>query len=195
MDEINQAITVLKQGGIVIFPTDTAFGIGCRMDIAQSVEKLFAIRRRPDNQATPVLVSSQKMALTYLLHPVSNNVRQLMNEYWPGALTIVYPCQISKVPSQVRGGGKNLGVRMPDYEVTLRIIEEVGVPILGPSANFHGFETPYEYNKLDKAFVRLVDFTVSGVCKIKNVSTVVDCSVKPAKIIRQGEIVIDWSKQ
>ncbi len=190
MDEIDQAITVLKQGGIVIFPTDTAFGIGCRMDVAQSVEKLFTIRRRPDNQATPVLVSSQNMALTYLLHPVADNVRQLMDKYWPGALTIVVPCKIARVPSQVRGGKNNLGVRMPDHEVTLRIIEEVGVPILGPSANFHGFETPYEYNKLDKEFVRLVDFAVSGTCKKKNVSTVVDCSVNPPKIIRQGEVVI-----
>ncbi len=190
MDEINQAITVLIQGGIVIFPTDTAFGIGCRMDIVKSVERLFAIRKRPVSKATPVLVGSSEMAFTYLLHPVANNVRQLMNKYWPGALTIVFPCQIAKVPSLVRGGGNNLGVRMPDNEVTLRIIEEVGVPILGPSANFHGFETPYEYNKLDKELVRLVDFAVTGTCKKKNVSTVVDCSVKPPKIIRQGEVVI-----
>ncbi len=188
--ELTEAIKILQQGGIVIFPTDTAFGIGCRMDMAKSVERLFTIRRRPANQATPVLVDSQKMALTYLLHPIPNNVRQLMNEYWPGALTIITPCQIAKVPSLVRGDGKNLGVRIPDHEATLHLIEGVGVPVLGPSANFHGCETPYEYNKLDKTLIRLVDFTVSGKCTKKNVSTVVDCSVSPFRIIRQGILKI-----
>lgn len=188
--EVTEAIKVLKQGGIVIFPTDTAFGIGCRMDLESSVRKLFTVRRRPASQAAPVLVGSQKMALAYLLHPIPNNVRQLMDKYWPGALTIVYSCNISLVPSYVRGNGINLGVRMPDHRTALQLIEGVGVPILGPSANFHGHKTPFDFSDLDKNLIKLADFVVTGNCRKKNVSTVIDCSVNPPKIIRQGEVII-----
>lgn len=191
MSNLAEAIKILKQGGIVIFPTDTAFGIGCRMDSEQSVKKLFEIRKRPVNQATPVLVSSVGMAEAYFLSPLPDNVRHLMEKYWPGGLTIVYPCQDAKVPSLVRGGRENLGVRMPDHEIALKLIEGVDVPILGPSANFHGEKTPYTYNDLDPDLVKLVDYVLKGDCKIGHVSTVVDCSVVPWKILRQGAIKIE----
>jgi L-threonylcarbamoyladenylate synthase len=191
MEELNEAAKILKQGGIVIFPTDTAFGIGCRMDIESSVKRLFAIRRRPIIQATPVLVSSIEMAEKYLHSPLPDNVRRLMETYWPGGLTIVYPCPENKVTSLVRGDGKNLGVRIPNHKITIQLIESVGVPILGPSANFHGEKTPYSYEDLDPELLRLVDCVVSGECKTGKASTVVDCSVKPWKIIRQGAVTLN----
>jgi L-threonylcarbamoyladenylate synthase len=191
MMNINEAIHILKQGGIVIYPTDTAFGIGCRIDDEKSVERLFKLRKRPENQPTPVLVGSLEMALDYLLSPISNNVRHLMGKYWPGALTIVYPCLVDKVPPLVRGKGKNLGVRMPDHDVAVTLINGVGVPILGPSANFHGESTPYSFGQLDGKLIKLIDYVIPGRGKTGNVSTVVDCSVKPWKILRQGAINID----
>jgi L-threonylcarbamoyladenylate synthase len=113
-----------------------------------------------------------------------------MERYWPGALTIVYPCKKNLVPSFVRGKGENLGVRMPNHKTSLSLIESVGVPILGPSANFHEKKTPYKYDQLDKELVRLVDYVIAGKCKIGNVSTVVDCSTAPWKIIRDGAVKI-----
>lgn len=191
MEDLENAIKIVKEGGIVIFPTDTAFGIGCRMDSEQSVKKLFEIRKRPVNQATPVLVSSVGMAEVYFFSPLPDNVRHLMDKYWPGGLTIVYSCQDDKVPSLVRGGRENLGVRMPDHGMALKLIEGVDVPILGPSANFHGDKTPYTYNDLDPDLVRLADYVLKGDSKIGHVSTVVDCSVVPWKILRQGAIKIE----
>jgi L-threonylcarbamoyladenylate synthase len=190
MDKIKEAVKVLNQGGIVVYPTDTAFGIGCRIDNESSIKKLFEIRRRPKSQAVPVLVSSIEMAKKFLLSPLPNNVRHLMERYWPGALTIVYPCKKNLVPSFVRGKGENLGVRMPNHKTSLSLIESVGVPILGPSANFHEKKTPYKYDQLDKELVRLVDYVIAGKCKMGNVSTVVDCSTAPWKIIRDGAVKI-----
>src|SRR3989344_7289462 len=135
--DIEKSIKTLNQGGIVIFPTDTAYGIGCRIDKTNSVRKLFKTRKRPESQPALVLVDSIEMAQNYLM-PFDLKVRKLIEKYWPGALTIVYNCQIEKVPSPVRGGGKTLGVRMPDHPLILRLIQEVGVPIFGSSANFHG---------------------------------------------------------
>lgn len=186
-DSISEAIETIKKGGIVIYPTDTAFGIGCRIDDLKAVDRLFKIRRRPMTQATPVLVDSIKMSLTCLSSP-SDIVRRLMKTYWPGALTIVAPCKTNLIYSPIRGGGKNLGVRMPDHKTALSIIHGVGVPILGPSANFHGAPTPFRFEDLDPELTKLVDFVVPGTCKAGNVSTVVDCTVTPFRIVRQGAV-------
>lgn len=183
------AIKIFKQGGIVVFPTETAFGVGCRLDSPQSIERLFKIRKRPLNQATPVLVDSSEMAEGYLL-PLKKDVKNLMTNNWPGALTIIYPCLLDKVPSLVRGGGKTLGVRFPNHQTILEIIKEVGIPILGPSANFHGSPTPYCFKDLDKEFLRLVDLVLPGECQFGLASTVVDCSLSPWKIIRQGSVKV-----
>lgn len=188
-DLIRNAIQVLRSGGIVIFPTDTAFGIGCRMDDYQAVDRLFAIRKRSLTQATPVLVAGDGMAITYYLDP-PEIVRRLMKQYWPGALTIIARCKKERVHSPIRGGGETIGFRMPNHETALALIRGVGVPILGPSANFSGHPTPYRDEDLDPELVKLVDFVVSGEAgsRYAGPSTVVDCSVAPYRIVRQGAV-------
>ncbi len=188
-EELQPAIEVLQNGGIIVFPTDTAFGVGCRMDNEKAVEKLFQVRRRPETQAVSVLVSSPEMAEKYL-QPLPNEVKNLMQKYWPGALTITFSCKKEMVPSLVRGGGETLGVRMPNHEVPLALINSLNIPILGPSANFHGQPTPYKFEELDPEFVKLVDYVFPGECPVGQASTVIDCSVKPWKIIRQGAVKI-----
>jgi L-threonylcarbamoyladenylate synthase len=188
-EEIQTAVRILKDGGIVIYPTDTAFGIGCRIDDKKAVDRLFDLRKRPLSQATPVLVSSVAMALSYFESP-NDIVRHLMKLYWPGALTIIANCNIALVHSPIRGGGKTIGMRQPDHETAIRIIHEVGVPVLGPSANFHGLPTPYTYESLDPELIRLVDYVVPGVGKAGNVSTVVDTTTDPVTIVRQGAVLL-----
>src|SRR5690349_2468879 len=148
-EQIKQAITVLKQGGVIIFPTDTAFGIGCRIDNEVAIKHLFALRKRPETKATPVLVSGVQMAKEYLLEIPQDVSEKLIKPYWPGALTIVLPCKTEKVPEFVRGKGSNLGVRMPNNTTALEIIRQVGVPLIGTSANFHGEATPYAFEDLN----------------------------------------------
>ena len=190
LDEIEKACDILNNGGIVIFPTDTAFGVGCRIDNVKSIERLFEIRKRPESQATPVLFNSIKMVEDYLL-PIQPDVYPLMKTHWPGALTIVLPCKLDKVPSLVRGGGTNLGVRIPDHEIPLELIRRINTPILGPSANFHGANTPFSYSDIDPAFIELVDFSLTGETKDeKNVSTIIDCSTRPWKVLRKGMVIV-----
>lgn len=188
MNEVQNAIDILKEGGIVIFPTDTAFGIGCRIDDEKAIERLFRIRKRPVNQAVPVLVSSLEMAANYVQIIPQDVQKKLIDKYWPGALTIVFPCKTEKVPGLVRGGGETLGIRMPDHKITLSIIAGVGVPVLGPSANFSGDLTPYKFKSLDPELLKLVDYSVHGETKSVNVSTVVDVANKPWKVLREGAI-------
>ena len=186
---IEKAIEILKSGGIVIFPTDTAFGIGCRIDNEQAIQRLYELRKRPQNKAVPVLCSSIQMVREYV-NPFGSDVRRLMQKYWSGALTLVLSAKTNKVPELIRGGGKTIGIRIPDYNSALRIIRAVGVPILGPSANFAGEKTPFTFSDLDPDLVRKVDFVLPGRCKIKRPSTVLDVSQKPWRVIREGAVFV-----
>lgn len=190
-NQIDQAIRVLNQGGIVVFPTDTAFGIGCRIDNQDAVQKLFKIRKRPQSQAVPVLVSDLDMAKKYVSVFPEKVVQELINHYWPGALTIVLKAKKDRVSSLIRGNGETIGIRMPNHLSVLEIIKRVGVPILGPSANFHGDNTPYMFKDLDPKLISLVDFVVKGDCSIKKASTVIDCAQDPWRILRQGAVTVN----
>lgn len=184
--DISKAIAILKDGGIVIFPTDTAFGIGCRIDGKRAVRRLFALRKRPETQAVPVLVDTVKMAQEYLEPIPQEVIDKLIEPYWPGALTIVLPCKKEKVPKLVRGGGTTLGVRIPNHPTARVLIRGVGKPILGPSANLHGKPTPYHFFDLNPEFTKLADYVVPGECLVCKPSTVIDCSTKPWRIVRSG---------
>jgi L-threonylcarbamoyladenylate synthase len=188
-NKMEQAIEVLNSGGIIIFPTDTAFGVGCRIDKKEAVDRLFQIRNRPMTQALPILVSNVEQALAYYNSP-SDIVRRLMKTYWPGALTIVDTCKKELIYSPIRGGKDTVGIRWPNHPTAQALIEAVGVPIVGPSANFHGKPTPFTFDSLDPEFIKLVDFVVSGVCKDASPSTVVDCTTDPYTIIRQGAVIL-----
>lgn len=184
---IEQAVSILKDGGIVIFPTDTAFGIGCRADKYTSVERLFLLRKRPLHQPTPVLVDSLEMAERYAV--VSAEVKeQLIEQYWPGALTIIMPAKETVLPLLQKNGG--VGLRIPNHPTIRQIIRELGVPVLGPSANFHGEPTPYNFTDLDPELVKFVDFVVEGECTTKEASTVISTLSKPWEILRQGAVKV-----
>jgi L-threonylcarbamoyladenylate synthase len=135
-------------------------------------------------------VNGKSMALAYF-QPINSLTGNLMDKYWPGALTIVYLARTDKIYQPVRGGKDTVGIRMPDHTLTLEIISQTGVPLLGPSANFHGQPTPYDRRDLDPELVSLVDFVVSGSCPVKNTSTVADSTGDQFRIIRQGALTID----
>jgi L-threonylcarbamoyladenylate synthase len=188
--QIEEAEKVLNNGVIIIFPTDTAFGIGCRIDSEEATARLFKIRNRPTNQPTPILVSDLEMVKEYADNVSEEVIQHLINPFWPGALTIILKAKINKVPLLVRGGTETVGVRMPGQLAMLELIKNVGVPILGPSANFHGAPTPYDFSSLDPKLTSLVDYVIEGECSVKNVSTVIDCTKNPWEILRQGAIQV-----
>lgn len=187
---LEKAVQVVRNGGIVIFPTDTAFGIGCRIDDEKAVARLFKIRKRSVDKAVPVLASSIGMVEEYVEIP--DKVRTLTEKYWPGALTIVLNCKKEKVSGLVLGGGEALGIRVPDHDEIRTLIKEVGVPILAPSANFAGENTPFKISDIDPLLASLVDGVFPGKCKLNKASTVLDCAKLPWKIIREGAVRINF---
>lgn len=183
----DEIVNNFRDGKVGIFPTDTAFGIGCRIDAQTSIERIYKIRNRPEEKALLALVSSVEMAEQYVTIP-SEVKTQLVEKYWPGGLTIILNCNVEKVPSVVRADGPTLAVRWPDHKMLCDIITRVGVPIVAPSANFSGELTPLSMDEVDSRLLEAVDFNVSGVCTIKGVSTIIDTTVTPWKIVREGVV-------
>ena len=186
-EKIQKAAEILQNGGIVLLPTDTVFGICCRIDKKDSLERLFAIKKRDPKQAVPVLVSSTDMVKKYAL-PLDEKIEDLMERYWPGGLTLVLPCKKDSVLPLVRGDGDTLGFRIPNMPSVFQIIEKVGVPIVGTSANFHGNPSVTKYKDLDPQLVALVDFVLEEDSLGGIASTVLDCSTIPWKILRKGAV-------
>src|SRR5260221_281878 len=120
----------------------------------------------------------------------SSEVLELMKKYWPGGLTIVLPCKTDKVLESIRGGGSTIGVRQPNSKILQELIQKVDVPITGTSANFHGKKTPTKQSELEPELIKLVDLVIPGDSGMQQASTILDCSVKPWKILRQGAIVL-----
>lgn len=191
MDDLRLFIDKLNKGGILIYPTDTAYGIGCRIDKPESIDRLFRIRRRPAGQPMPVLVDSVEMALQYFHFPIPEKMKTLLIKYWPGALTAVYYCKKNMIYPKIRADGETVGLRTPDHHIPLTLIRAAGVPIIGTSANFHGAPTPYAISDIDRDLVSLVDGVIEGKCSAGQASTVLDCTINPWKILRQGAVVIE----
>lgn len=190
--ELKEAIDILMHGGVGIFPTDTAFGLGCRIDNIKAVSRLFAMKERSQYKASPVLVDSIEMAQEYLLPFSDEVVEKLFKPYWPGALTVVLPSRVEKVSPIITGGGRTLGVRMPNHDDMLTIISEIGVPILGTSANFAGGKTPFYLEDIHLELAEKVDFILEGMCgEIEQVSTVIDASQNPWRVVRRGGIDVE----
>lgn len=186
-EKIEKAVAVLENGGICLLPTDTVFGICCRIDKKEALERLFAIKKRDLSQAVPILVDSTEMVKKYV-QSVPSEAEKLMEDYWPGGLTIVLPANKSMVLPLVRGDGDSIGVRIPDLVSTFQIIEKLGIPIVGTSANFHGNPSVTKWKDLDPKLVKLVDYVMEENSLGGVASTVIDCSVTPWKILREGAV-------
>lgn len=189
-NKIQKAIEVLNNKGIIIFPTDTVMGIGCRIDSEEALRRLFEIKKRDFSQAVPVLVSSIEMVKEYV-STFPKRVEELMEKYLPGGLTVVLPCKKEKVLPLIRGNGDTIGLRIPDYPMIRSIIENLNTPIVGTSANFHGKPSAVKAEDLDEELIKLVDYVVPGDALGGQSSTVIDCSTENWKILRQGAVKVE----
>lgn len=184
-----QAALCLSHGGIVIYPTDTAYGIGCRIDDYQAVTRLFALKNRDPGKAVPVLAASAAMAASFWQKPLPATVTGLTEKCWPGALTIIYYAKKTDYHPSLYGPLQTLGFRVPDRLQLQEIIAYLGVPVIGTSANFAGNKAPHEAGEIDPALASQVDFVLNGSAG-SGVSTVVDLT-DGIKVVRQGNIRIN----
>ena len=168
---------ILRSGGVVIFPTDTVWGVGVAADNPVAVKKFYEIKKREINKPTAILVAD--LAQAEELGEFDDEVREVAKKYWPGALTIVVPGK----------EGNTIGLRVPDWPLVQGLCRKVG-GILAGSANFAGERAPMKREEVSRELGNKVDLVIEGECGGQLASTVVDTTIEPWRIIRQGTVVI-----
>lgn len=187
-NNINTASSILKNGGIGIFPTDTVYGIGCDFLNINSLTKLFTVKRRNLNKPINILVSNQEMIYKFIkdIGPIE---RILIDNFWPGPLTIIFN-KTNLVPDILTSGLNTIGIRMPKNKVCLDLINEFGNPLATSSANISN-ESPSSIidENLIKNFENKVDFILdSGKIDGGIPSTIVKVENNKINILREGPI-------
>jgi len=190
MKIIRAAADAIRDGGLVIFPTETVYGLAADALNEKAVKHVFEAKGRFDKQPLPVQVGSiddvQKAA-----EYIPENARRLAELYWPGPLTLVLVKNAS-LPTSVTGGKETVGVRVPDHPVALALAKEVGSPIVATSANMSGDPAPKNAEEAIREVGNEVSVVLdAGRSQLGVASTVVDVSVVPPKILRHGTISAD----
>lgn len=184
-----RAAEVLKQGGIVAFPTDTVYGLGAIYSDAQAVRKVFAAKGRPENKPLSLLVSSAEQ-VTQIAENIPDCAYKLMDSFWPGALTLIFrKKKDAYIPEEVTAGADTIGFRMPDLELTRQIISSAGSPLAAPSANISGRRSASDAAEAIEDLNGRIDMIIDGgACPVGVSSTVLDMSSKEYRILREGTI-------
>lgn len=187
--DIKQAVEMLKSGKLIAFPTDTVYGIGANAFNAEAVRQIFVAKRRDYDKPLQVLIA-RKVDLGSITDEQSEVLDRLASEYWPGPLTIVMPAG-KAFPRWVTCGRDTVGVRMPANPIALKLIESFGAPIAATSANISGFPDPVNAQEVMEYLGGKVDLIIDGGPTSGNIpSTVLDISVQPPVILRQGKLII-----
>lgn len=184
--DIQAAASILRAGGLVAFPTETVYGLGADALSASAVAGVYGAKGRPSRNPLIVHVSSIDMARTLASH-WPGDADTLARAFWPGPLTIVVP-KAERVPTIVTGGGPTIALRMPDHPVALALIEALGGPIVGPSANASGSVSPTVAAHVAESLGETIAVLDGGPCQRGIESTVVRIETVGVSILRLGVI-------
>lgn len=187
-NDIGYVVEVLRSGGLVVFPTDTVWGVGALASSEQGVKKLYQVMKRPKNKPTAILVDGMAMAEKY--GEINDMSRKLMQKYWPGGLTVIVKAKQENVLELVRGGGDTVGLRQPDHTLVLELLDQLGEGIVASSANVLGGNTPARWEEIDRGFLEQADAVMKGLSGNRKASSVVDTCGSKLKVVREGEIKI-----
>jgi L-threonylcarbamoyladenylate synthase len=188
--QIEKGILILRQGGLVAFPTDTVYGLGAGANFPQAIGRVYEVKERPRNMALPLLLAdvSQITEFAEMVPPVA---RLLIHSFLPGALTIVLP-KSSSVPDIITGGGTTIAVRIPAHPVPVALAKGLGAPIVGTSANLSGKPSPLTAEEVYSQLGDKVDLIIDGGrCPGGKESTVVDVTGEAPVVLREGAISIE----
>lgn len=190
---IELAAEVIKNGGTVAFPTETVYGLGANALDENSVGKIFEAKGRP--QDNPLIVHVASKEIGNLVEEVPDVAKKLINKFWPGPLTIILKKK-DIIPNKTSANLNSIGIRMPNNEIAIKLIELSELPLAAPSANISGRPSPTEFERCVEDLEGKVDFILGGEKSDVGVeSTIVDCTVYPPVILRPGGITLEMLKE
>ena len=187
--ELKEASKLIEDGELVIFPTETVYGLGADALNGEAVKKIFLAKGRPQDNPLIIHVSSKK--IEKFVKDVPPVAEKLMDKFWPGPMTIILNKK-DIVPDETSAGLSTIGVRMPNSEIALKLIEAAGVPIAAPSANISGRPSPTDVERCIEDLDGKIDYILGGERSDIGVeSTIVDCTVNPPMVLRPGGITLE----
>jgi L-threonylcarbamoyladenylate synthase len=185
--QIEKGSEIIRQGGVIAFPTDTVYGLGAGAYIESAIERVYKIKNRLPEMSLPLLVGDVAQ-----VHEVADYIPaygwRLIDRFWPGGLTlVVYRARVVK--DIITGGGDTVAIRMPNHPIPCALIKSSGMPVIGTSANVSGQPAVTTAAEVRLQMDGAVDFIIDGGPAPQGVeSTVVDITGEVAVILRQGAI-------
>lgn len=179
---INKAVKVLKEGGIIIYPTDTVYGIGCDIFNKDALEKIFSIKNG-SNKLFSFVCANLKDIAKYA--KVSDYAYRTMKHLLPGPYTFILPAA-KQVPKKLWSKRKTVGIRVPKHQVCLKLVEELGNPIISTSATGKNSELIFDPLEIKDRFFKQVDLMLASGSLSGDVSSVIDLSENEPEVIREG---------
>lgn len=184
---VQQAVEALRRGGLVAFPTDTLYALGADALAADAIERVLLVKGRHRGKPLSILVPSVE-AIVALGVSLGDGVRDLMQAFWPGPLTVVVKAP-GRFPAALTAATGTIGLRIPGGVVAQSMLAAFGGPIIGTSANKAGGADPADAKTVQRALGGQIDLILDGGRVALGVpSTVIDCSVEPARLLREGAV-------
>lgn len=190
---IDRAASTIVNGGTVVFPTETVYGLGANALDEEAVKKIFVAKGRP--QDNPLIVHVADKNIEYLVKDIPNVAKKLMDRFWPGPLTIILNKK-DIIPEITSAGLKSIGIRMPKDNIALELIKKSKTPIAAPSANISGRPSPTDVHRCVEDLEGRVDFIIGGInSNVGLESTIIDCTVNPPCVLRPGGVTLNMLRE
>lgn len=191
--DIEEAASVIKEGGVVAFPTETVYGLGADALNPLAVKKIFKAKGRP--QDNPLIIHVANKNLESLVKEIPSIANKIMDRFWPGPLTLIFKKK-NIIPDVTSANLDTIGVRMPSNEIALKLIASSGTPIAAPSANISGRPSPTDVERCIEDLEGKIDYILGGNRSDVGVeSTILDLSVDPPCVLRPGGITLEMLKE
>lgn len=191
--EVEKIVNLLRDGAVIIYPTDTVYGLGCDITKQRAVERIARIKGvKPEKSNFSFIVDDLSHLADYT-RPVNNTVYKLMKRNLPGPFTFILEAN-NNVPKLLKRKKQNVGIRIPDNNIIRTIVRELGNPILTTSIHSEDEVIEYETDPelIHEEMNHLVDLVIDGGYGNNVPSTVVDCTGDDVEIVRQGLGTLEW---
>lgn len=191
--KIGQLVDILRKGGVIIYPTDTVYGLGCDIENTKAVERICRLRGLKPEKARLSFICENISQVSQYTMPIDNHLFRLMKKNLPGPFTFVLRAN-SSLPKLLKNRKKTVGIRIPENNIAMAIVEQLGRPILSISLKSEDEILEYFTDPEDifEDFKKLVDVVVDGGVGGNTPSTIVDCTEGEAEIIREGAVELKY---
>jgi len=189
---IEQAVEILKKGGIIIYPTDTIYGLGCDITNQKAIERICKIRGIKPEKANFSFICSDLSHISDYVKPIDTTVFRLLKKALPGPFTFIFNAS-KNVPKLLSSNKQTVGIRVPDNDIAREIVKVLGNPILSTSIKDDDEVIEYSTDPelIHEKYEELVDLVIDGGYGDNEASTVVDCTSGDFEIIREGKGILD----